>query len=197
LESLSASTHRQNIRAQAWASPFASASSSGPAEEFGWNLSPEEVRHFSLRSLTDPQSDENSSESVRHILLVEDSAADIGLIREALEEYHVRCDLTVIVNGELAIQYFDEIDAGEHTCPDLVIIDLNLPKRSGKEVLRHLRTCESCPDVTVIVLTSSDNQTDRDDVTGFRLSRYIRKPSRLEEFLELGAVFKNSLYPAN
>lgn len=197
LESLSAFTRLRNIRAQAWAWPFASASSSAQGERSGWNLTPDEVQRFSLRFPTDPQPNESLPESVREILLVEDSAADIGLLREALEEYKVRCELTVIVNGELAIQYFNEIAAGKYPCPDLVIMDLNLPKRPGKEVLQHIRTCESCPDVTVIVLTSSDNQKDKDDVSVFRPSRYLRKPSKLEEFLQLGAVFKNCLYPAN
>jgi chemotaxis family two-component system response regulator Rcp1 len=118
-------------------------------------------------------------------------------VREALAEHKVRCELTVIVNGERAIRFFDEVDGGEHPCPDLVIIDLNLPKKPGKEVLRRVRTGTSCPDVEVIILTSSDSQKDRDDVAPFGPSRYIRKPSKLDEFVQLGAVFKQSLYPTN
>ena len=133
---------------------------------------------------------------VRHVLLVEDNAADIGLVREALEEHKVRCELTVIVNGARAIAFIDEADAGEQVCPDLVIIDLNLPKKPGKEVLKRVRTSTSCPDVPVIVLTSSDNQKDREEVASLSPYQYIRKPSKLNEFLKLGAMFKQILYPA-
>lgn len=126
---------------------------------------------------------------------MEDNAADIGLVREALAEHRVPCELTVIVNGERAIKFFDEIDAGEHTCPDLIILDLNLPKKPGKEVLKRVRASKSCADVQVIVLTSSDSKRDRDDLASFSPSLYIRKPSKLDDFIDLGAVFKRSLYP--
>ena len=124
---------------------------------------------------------------------MEDSAADIGLVCESLEEHGVRCELTVIVNGERAINFIDEIDAGQQPCPDLVIVDLNLPRKPGKEVLQRIRASSRCPNVSVIVLTSSDSQKDKNDVAGFNPSRYLRKPSRLDEFMELGAVFKQFL----
>ena len=130
------------------------------------------------------------------ILLVEDNAADIGLVREALLEHSVRCELTVITDGEHAIAFIDDADAGKHACPDLIILDLNLPKKPGKEVLSRIRSSTVCRDAKVIVLTSSDSQKDRDDVATLRPSLYIRKPSKLDEFLHLGAVFRDSLHPA-
>jgi DNA-binding response OmpR family regulator len=129
------------------------------------------------------------------VVLVEDSAADVGLVREALQEYQVSCELTVIVNGERAVKFVDEIDAGEHSCPDLFIIDLNLPRKPGKVVLERVRASSNCQTVPIIVLTSSDSQKDKDEVAGFSPSRYIRKPSKLDDFVQLGAVFKQLLYP--
>jgi len=126
------------------------------------------------------------------ILLVEDNNADIVLVREALEEHVVRCELTVITSGERAITFINEIDSGVQICPNLVIVDLNLPKKSGKDVLKRMRMSDRCASVPVIVLTSSDNQKDKDDVAVFSPAGYFRKPSRLEEFLRLGAVFKQA-----
>ena len=126
---------------------------------------------------------------------MEDNSADVALVKEALEEQGVRCELTVIPNGELAIRFIEEINAGAEPCPRLVIIDLNLPKKPGREVLRKLRSSSLCGDMPVIVLSSSDSRQDRDDVAQFPPSRYIRKPYNLDEFLNLGAVFKQYLAP--
>lgn len=126
---------------------------------------------------------------------MEDSAADVGLVREALYEHKVRCELTVITNGERAVRLLEEIDAGEHPCPALFIIDLNLPRRPGTVVLQRVRASTKCENVPVIILTSSDSQRDKEKVATFGPSQYIRKPSKLDDFVELGAVFKQILYP--
>ena len=107
----------------------------------------------------------------------------------------MRCDVTVIMNGDRAVRFFDEIDAGEQACPALFIIDLNLPRKPGRVVLERLRASRSCQRVPVIVLTSSDSQKDKDEVGKFAPSRYIRKPSQLEEFVQLGSIFRQILYP--
>lgn len=135
-----------------------------------------------------------ASEKAAWILLVEDNFADARLVREALEEHAIRCELTLLTNGERAIEFIQNLDHAEETsCPGLVILDLNLPKRSGKEVLRCIRTSVKCRHATVAILSSSDNQKDKDDAESLGASRYIRKPSRLSEFLELGRVFKEML----
>jgi DNA-binding response OmpR family regulator len=161
----------------------------------GLSLSPEEVQRFSLPSqplkVAEPQT---ASDPVPQIVLVEDNRADVGLVREALEQHSVRCQVTVITNGEIAFKFVDELDAGQHPCPDLVIIDLNLPRRPGKEVLKRMRESTACKDVPVVVLTSSDNQKDKDDVAPFAPLLYLRKPSNLDEFINLGAIFKQIVH---
>jgi len=127
------------------------------------------------------------------ILLVEDNPADVGLVREALQEHQVPCELIVISNGERAIQFIEELDGEASACPQLVILDLNLPKKPGREVLKSMRASVPCAHVPIIVLTSSDNQKDRVEAARLGASRYIRKPSRLAEFLSLGGVFKEIL----
>src|SRR3954463_699862 len=90
-----------------------------------------------------------------YILLAEDSPADVELLRMALEEHGVSCELFVAGDGEKAFSVIRAIDSGVMACPDLAIIDLNLPKKSGREVLHYLRSCPAFHDVTVVILSSS------------------------------------------
>jgi len=74
------------------------------------------------------------------MFLVEDNPADAGLIRKALEEHGVAGELTVADDGEEAIHFIRSLDREPSVeCPDLVIIDLNLPRKSGREVLETMR----------------------------------------------------------
>ena len=124
---------------------------------------------------------------------MEDNPADTGLVREALDEHGVECDLVVLGDGEKAIRYIQEFDTLPRECPDLLIVDLNLPKRSGREVLQTMRLSVKCRTAPVVVLSSSDAQRDKLDSARLGANRYIHKPLRLEEFLRLGAVFKAML----
>jgi chemotaxis family two-component system response regulator Rcp1 len=127
------------------------------------------------------------------ILLVEDNPADAGLVREALEEHQTEAELMVLSDGESAINFIEHLDASREACPDLIIVDMNLPKRSGREVLAAIRQSEECRDAQVVILNSSDAEQDRNDASRLGASLYIRKPTRLAEFLDLGAVFKSML----
>ena len=125
------------------------------------------------------------------ILLVEDNPADVGLLREALQEHGVEAQLTVVTDGEQAIQLIQDIESQRAACPDLFIVDLNLPKRPGREVLERMGLSK-CRHAPVVVLSSSDSPRDKEIAARLGV-RYICKPSRLEEFLSLGAVFKEIL----
>jgi CheY-like chemotaxis protein len=126
-------------------------------------------------------------------MLVEDNVADARLVREALETSSIPCELVVITNGQRAIQFIEDIDSGSGLCPQLAIVDLNLPKMPGAEVVKRMRASAKCKDVPVIVLTSSDNQIDREHAKRIGVSRYILKPARLSEILKLGRVFRDTL----
>lgn len=123
-------------------------------------------------------------------MLVEDNPADAMLVREALEEHHVRGELILIADGESAVDYMEQMDHMPNECPDLAIIDLNVPKRSGREVLAAARLSNKCRQMPIVILSSSDATQDREDSMRLGASRYIPKPSRLEEFLDLGRTFK-------
>ena len=112
-------------------------------------------------------------------------------MRKAFEEHDFSGEIIVVDNGETAIQLIQSLDQESLAdCPDLVIIDLNLPRRSGREVLETMRRGEKCRHTPVVILSSSDALQDKADAARLGATRYIRKPSRLEDFLALGATFR-------
>lgn len=150
------------------------------------------VLRFSLRSQSEPAKANDSARSVS-ILLVEDNPADAGLVRKAMEEHAIKGELILAADGEIAISFIEELDDGLTPCPELAIIDLNLPRKNGREVLQRLRQSPKCGGIPVVILSSSDAEQDRSDSARLGAGRYIRKPSRLDDFLGLGAVFKELL----
>ena len=130
----------------------------------------------------------------RRILIVEDSKADLFLIREAVASAKVDADLHVVHDGEQAVQIFEQLEHNTGLpCPDLVLIDLNLPKKDGAEVLRCLRNTNACKSALVLIVTSSDSASDRESVSALGLSGYFRKPSAYAEFMQLGPIVRDLL----
>src|SRR6185295_5997916 len=96
-----------------------------------------------------------------NILLVEDNAADVRLTEEALEEAKVLNSLSVVEDGEAALDYLYQ--RGRYSSvarPDLVLLDLNLPKRDGREVLEIMKSDEKLKSIPVVVLTGSTAESD-------------------------------------
>jgi CheY-like chemotaxis protein len=124
------------------------------------------------------------------ILLAEDNPADIYLIREALKHNAVDASLRVATDGKDVLEH---IRAERATAPALIILDLNLPRHDGIEVLEVVRATPGLSEIPVVVLTSSDSPRDRLNALHLGATRYIRKPSNLNDFLNLGAVFKELL----
>ena len=113
------------------------------------------------------------------------------LVQKAFEEHGFSGELTVVNDGETAIHFIQSLDQEPFAdCPDLVIIDLSLPRKSGREVLETIRRSEKCRHVPVVILSSSDAWQDKADAARLGASRYIRKPLRLDDFLGLGATFR-------
>jgi CheY-like chemotaxis protein len=125
------------------------------------------------------------------VLLAEDNAADVYLIREALREHGVICELRVAVDGQEVLEALTGASANVSELK-LIILDLNLPRHDGIEILERLRDT-GCRNIPIVVLTSSDSQRDRDLAMKLGAVRFLRKPSGLEQFLSLGAVFKELL----
>lgn len=126
------------------------------------------------------------------ILLAEDNPADVYLIREALKEHGIDSPVHVVWDGKEVLQFIEEASSAAHRL-GLIILDLNLPRHDGIEVLQRLRETEGLSHVPVVVLTSSDSPRDRVVASEFGATCYLRKPFSLEQFLSLGGVFKDLL----
>lgn len=125
------------------------------------------------------------------VLVVEDNPNDVALLRLALTEAHVDCDLTVIDDGGDALSFVRQV-AGD-AVPDLAVLDLNLPKRDGLEVLQGMRSNPALLDVPVAILSSSSAPRDRSRLQTFGVRRYLVKPPDFDEFLKLGQELKDLL----
>ena len=115
------------------------------------------------------------------ILLVEDNPADVYLLEKALKDRHIRYELIHYQDGEQATVALDKDDSG---VPDLILLDLNLPRRDGFDVLKTVRAKASLVGVPVGILTSSDADRDRHRIALTGSERYIHKPLTLEEFVD-------------
>jgi two-component system, chemotaxis family, response regulator Rcp1 len=120
------------------------------------------------------------------ILLVEDNPADARLVREALKEAQIPVQLCVASDGADALDFV--LRRGPHSRaprPDLILLDLNLPKRNGSEVLRLLKADPDLRRIPVIVMTTSRAEQDIRGAYDLNANCYIEKPVELDRFLEV------------
>ena len=123
-------------------------------------------------------------ESTIVLLLVEDDPGDVTMTREALSEAKVLHDLHVVDNGEAAISFLrQEAPYAEAPRPDLIFLDLNLPRMDGREVLALVKSDESLRSIPLVVLTTSDSQDDIARSYDLHANAYVTKPVGLESFL--------------
>ena len=121
-----------------------------------------------------------------HILLVDDNEGDIVLTLEALNEARIINRISVVKDGAAAIRLLNQ--QGEYAAqelPDLVLLDINLPKIDGKEVLAHIKKSESLKRLPVIMLTTSSSEKDILDSYNNYANCYITKPVDLVSFMEV------------
>jgi chemotaxis family two-component system response regulator Rcp1 len=134
------------------------------------------------------------SETQFQIVLVEDAEPDVFLVREALQAGGMNFSLRVLDDGEKAVEFIEQVDTGEtERCPHLVLLDLNLPKKSGAQILERIRQSQRFSRVPVIILTSSDSPKDKEQTARLGATQYFRKPSRLAEFMRLGQIVRELL----
>jgi two-component system, chemotaxis family, response regulator Rcp1 len=126
------------------------------------------------------------------ILLVEDSPGDVRLTREALKSGKIRNTLHVVNDGVEAMAFLhregDYADAGR---PDLILLDLNLPRKNGKEVLAEIKADKDLHRIPVVVLTISQAERDILDTYNLNCNCYITKPVDLRQFLEIVQVIEH------
>jgi chemotaxis family two-component system response regulator Rcp1 len=127
------------------------------------------------------------------VLLAEDNPGDVYLVREALAHANLQFELVVQSDGEQMYDFIDKIDGGAAPCPDVVLLDLNLPRRNGASLLERMRESPLCSRIPVIIVTSSSSPQDRETATRLGASSYFQKPSDFEEFMRLGALVRQFL----
>ncbi len=123
------------------------------------------------------------------IFLVEDNATDVELFRLALCEASVGCDLIVFEDGGEIIDHISKPDSAvSGQLPDLIMLDLNLPKSGGLEVLQVIRESPFFAKVPVAVLSSSSSPREREKLSAFNIREFIVKSPDLEEYLKVGSI---------
>jgi len=116
------------------------------------------------------------------ILLVEDSPSDVRLVREALKDTPVPVQLTVARDGVEATDYLHQTELGLSSRPDLVLLDLNLPRKNGREVLAEVKGSPTLKQIPVLVMTSSRSDEDVSQAYSLNANCFITKPGDLEEY---------------
>jgi CheY-like chemotaxis protein len=125
----------------------------------------------------------------RTILLVEDNPADIKITQRALRESELVVELIVVRDGQQAVDYLSRqgayaTDESWHV-PELILLDLNLPRLTGREVLEYVRSTPKLRSVPVVVLTTSRRREDVQEVYAAGANTYIEKPQDFRRFVEV------------
>lgn len=125
------------------------------------------------------------------LLIVDDNPVDVQIVRYALqEEIDWLTEIVVAEDGQEAIDYLlDKVATGEARRPDVVVLDLNLPKRDGTEVLQIMNSTAALADIPVLILSCYPEDVIREKTlqANVAANAYITKPSGIEEFAELGS----------
>jgi CheY-like chemotaxis protein len=120
------------------------------------------------------------------ILLVDDSPTDVRLTQEALQECNLINQLHVVDDGEEAVDFLRQRGRyADARRPDLILLDLNLPKKDGREVLAEIKADDRLRQIPVVVLTTSNNEKDILQAYDLNCNCYITKPVDFERFLNI------------
>lgn len=124
------------------------------------------------------------------ILLVEDSPSDVRLVREALKETSLPVQLAVARDGVEALNYLRDAEMGVAASPDLILLDLNLPRKNGREVLTEVKSSSKWRQIPVLVMTSSRSDDDIQQAYSLNANSYITKPDDLNGYIDVVRTIK-------
>jgi len=126
---------------------------------------------------------ENKKKNNFKILLVEDNPADVSLTKKAIQKSELVSQLDVVKDGVEAIKFLQKFKKTSHVDrPDLILLDLNLPKKSGLELLKEIKEDEDLRRIPVVVLTISSNEEDLLKAYNLHANCFINKPLNIKEF---------------
>lgn len=124
------------------------------------------------------------------ILLVEDNPGDVRLIQEVFKDANICNAMEIAYDGETAMELLNSND-GNLFCPDLILLDLNLPKKDGREVLKEIKNNESLKCIPVVILTTSNAEDDLKETYKMNANCYITKPVDLDQFINVVKSIEN------
>ena len=120
------------------------------------------------------------------ILMVEDNPGDIELSRQALKQGKLLNDLHVVENGEAALDFlYQRGEYADAVRPDLILLDLNLPKVNGRDVLKQVKADKNLAAIPLIVLSSSEDATDIKETYELNANSFVTKPVQVEDFVKV------------
>lgn len=121
-----------------------------------------------------------------NVLLVEDNPGDVRLTQEAFKEAKIFIKLDVTMDGAEAIKFLrKEGEYADVVTPDLILLDLNLPKKDGREVLKEIKTDDTLKRIPVVILTTSNAEQDILKSYNLHVNCYINKPVDFEKFFDI------------
>jgi CheY-like chemotaxis protein len=125
------------------------------------------------------------------IIVMEDIPLDISLIQWVLKAHELAHECQVIDNGNHAMDYLNQLAHEERSrSPTIMLLDLNLPQRNGREILQRVKAIPQGSDIRVVIMTSSTNPADRRETLALGADAYFVKPYHLHEFMQLGDLIK-------
>ena len=128
------------------------------------------------------------------ILVIEDNSADVFLLGRALNGQDRQFEVISLADGDAALAFIRrEGPYADAAIPHLILVDLNLPKCDGEDILREIRRTKHLAGVPVCAWSSSQSRRDRDLLTELGVARFITKPSGLDQFMEIGKILDGLL----
>src|ERR1700733_12606072 len=132
--------------------------------------------------------------SAYRIFVIEDNGSDVFLLDRALKKQNLQFELTHLRDGGEALAFIRRRGAhAKAAVPDLILMDLNLSRYTGEDILREIRAAKRLACVPVCVWSSSESRRDQSLLKSLGVSRFITKPSGLDQFMEIGKIIKDLL----
>ena len=141
---------------------------------------------------------DSSPSPVARILVIEDNLSDVFLLERALRAQGFQFELVHMQDGDATLAYIRRQGAyAEAAVPSLILMDLNLPKYTGVEILHEIRAARHLDGVPVCVWSSSQSRKDQANIIDIGVARFITKPTGLDEFMQIGASIRDLIAGRN
>lgn len=132
--------------------------------------------------------------AVARIVVIEDNESDVFLLDRALKKQSLQFELTHFRDGDDALAFIRRQGAyAEAAIPNLILMDLNLSRYTGEDLLREIRAAKHLTGVPVCVWSSSQSRRDQSLLTSLGVARFVNKPAGLDQFMEIGKIMKDLL----